>query len=285
MTDREKISTSKFLSLILRHKPEKVGVSLDANGWVDVEVLIGAMNKHGRITVTLDDIKDVVITNDKQRVAFNDDYTKIRANQGNKEVLKIMNEKTQQYTKEQLSNEAFRKFRRDYTSTRMSYNTLNYIAKNDLEIKRYFEVTTIEELNKFNLPYKTNEVFYDTILNALEAAYKKAEQKMIVVYEILYKQSISGINAISIYALQKSELMVERIMECDDEVLHSLHENSNKDEAKQRLMEILGLDNEALRALNDFSFALWCDAFNWQEKGDTWREKAKGTGQLVPEST
>ena len=82
MTDREIISTSKFLSLILRHKPEKVGISLDANGWVDVDVLIGAMNKHGRITVTLDDIKDVVITNDKQRFAFNDDYTKIRANQG-----------------------------------------------------------------------------------------------------------------------------------------------------------------------------------------------------------
>ena len=82
MTDREKISTSKFLSLILRHRPEKVGITLDVNGWVDVDVLTEAMNKHGRVTVTLDDIKDVVATNDKQRFAFNDDHTKIRANQG-----------------------------------------------------------------------------------------------------------------------------------------------------------------------------------------------------------
>jgi putative RNA 2'-phosphotransferase len=82
MTDKDKISLSKFLSLILRHRPEKAGITLDGNGWADVDELIEGANKTGRVAITLDDIMEVVSTNDKQRFAFNNDYTKIRANQG-----------------------------------------------------------------------------------------------------------------------------------------------------------------------------------------------------------
>jgi len=81
MTDKEKIRASKFMSLVLRHNPQKIGITHDEKGWANVELLIKGMHKNGH-KVTLDNIKEVVGTNDKQRFKFNDDYTKIRANQG-----------------------------------------------------------------------------------------------------------------------------------------------------------------------------------------------------------
>lgn len=41
------ISTSKFLSLILRHRPETIGLKLDPNGWVEIATLIEAARQHG----------------------------------------------------------------------------------------------------------------------------------------------------------------------------------------------------------------------------------------------
>ena len=74
-------SVSKFLSLILRHKPETVGVQMDSNGWVDVDKLIEGCRKAGRnINTAL--LERVVIENDKARFSFNANKTKIRANQG-----------------------------------------------------------------------------------------------------------------------------------------------------------------------------------------------------------
>ncbi len=72
---------SKFLSLILRHKPEKIGLELDKNGWVSTELLLKNLNKSG-FKLDLSKLKQIVFDNDKQRFAFNDDYSKIRANQG-----------------------------------------------------------------------------------------------------------------------------------------------------------------------------------------------------------
>lgn len=69
---------SKFLSLVLRHKPEKIGIKLDENGWADVSELLSKM-KNG---ITMEILEEIVVTNDKQRFAFNEDKTKIRANQG-----------------------------------------------------------------------------------------------------------------------------------------------------------------------------------------------------------
>ena len=81
MTKKEMVETSKFMSLVLRHQPQKIGIELEQNGWADTSALISGMNRAG-YRVTLEDIKEVVTTNDKQRFKFNDDYTKIRANQG-----------------------------------------------------------------------------------------------------------------------------------------------------------------------------------------------------------
>ena len=72
---------SKFLSLILRHKPETIGITLDENGWADVaELLRGIKKSHP--TFNFETLEKIVRENDKQRFSFNDDKTKIRANQG-----------------------------------------------------------------------------------------------------------------------------------------------------------------------------------------------------------
>ena len=80
MSDRLK-HISKLMSLVLRHKPEEIGLTLDENGWANVEELISKINAKG-INVTNDIIREVVSTNDKKRFAFNEDKTKIRASQG-----------------------------------------------------------------------------------------------------------------------------------------------------------------------------------------------------------
>jgi putative RNA 2'-phosphotransferase len=72
---------SKFLSLVLRHKPEEIGITMDANGWVNVDELIEKC-KHKNIAFDFDTLEELVITNDKQRFTFSDNYVRIRANQG-----------------------------------------------------------------------------------------------------------------------------------------------------------------------------------------------------------
>ena len=71
---------SKYLSLILRHKPEVIGIQLDAHGWADVnEVLAGISRKY---PINRDVLEEIVDRDEKQRYAFSEDGTKIRANQG-----------------------------------------------------------------------------------------------------------------------------------------------------------------------------------------------------------
>lgn len=74
--------TSIFLSLILRHKPEVIGISLDHNGWADVDALIEGVNASGKYTLDMPTLEEIVRTDSKQRYSFNADKTKIRANQG-----------------------------------------------------------------------------------------------------------------------------------------------------------------------------------------------------------
>lgn len=76
------VKLSKFLSLILRHKPETIDLTLDENGWADVAELIYLANKHNKTPLTRALLEEIVASNDKQRFAFNEDKSKIRANQG-----------------------------------------------------------------------------------------------------------------------------------------------------------------------------------------------------------
>ncbi len=76
------IKYSKKLSKILRHQPDMIGLALDENGWASVAELIEKFGDVQGQTLTMDILKEVVETNDKKRFAFNDDMTRIRANQG-----------------------------------------------------------------------------------------------------------------------------------------------------------------------------------------------------------
>ena len=78
ITDYTKLS--RFLSLILRHKPEIIGIELDEHGWAEVAALIEGVNK--KHTINMDILEKIVRTDDKQRYSFNEDRTLIRANQG-----------------------------------------------------------------------------------------------------------------------------------------------------------------------------------------------------------
>ena len=72
---------SKFLSFVLRHQPEAVGIALDASGWVDVDVPLRACAGHDR-PLTRAELEEVVVTNPKQRFVFSEDGARIRASQG-----------------------------------------------------------------------------------------------------------------------------------------------------------------------------------------------------------
>lgn len=92
--------TSKFISLILRHKPETIGISLDEHGWAKVDELIAGVERHfsnkdtskvrsicesdyvDKQEFNMEILREIVRTDSKQRYSFNEDETLIRANQG-----------------------------------------------------------------------------------------------------------------------------------------------------------------------------------------------------------
>ena len=80
MDDRA-VRISKFLSLVLRHQPEKIGLSLDQSGWASVERLIEASSRRG-FDFTHEELQNVVDSNDKKRFSLSEDGLWIRANQG-----------------------------------------------------------------------------------------------------------------------------------------------------------------------------------------------------------
>lgn len=75
--DRE---TSKFISLILRHKPGTIGITLDEHGWASVDELIAGVSKTHPLDMA--GLERIVAEDEKQRYSFNEDKTLIRANQG-----------------------------------------------------------------------------------------------------------------------------------------------------------------------------------------------------------
>lgn len=72
--------TGRFLSLILRHKPDIIGITLDEHGWANVEELIQGIALRQPCDMAM--LEQIVATDNKQRYSFNEDKTKIRANQG-----------------------------------------------------------------------------------------------------------------------------------------------------------------------------------------------------------
>lgn len=73
---------SRYLSYLLRHNPFDIGLYMDSEGWVSVDELLNRLDNHNKYKVDLDELKEVVNTDEKQRYSFKDDYKFIRANQG-----------------------------------------------------------------------------------------------------------------------------------------------------------------------------------------------------------
>ncbi|MFG3047016.1 RNA 2'-phosphotransferase [Streptomyces sp. NPDC048241] len=79
MDDRRAVKVSKYLSKHLRHQPERIGLTLDPAGWVEIDTLLAAAATHG-FAVTRAELDHVVAVNDKRRFAVEDG--RIRASQG-----------------------------------------------------------------------------------------------------------------------------------------------------------------------------------------------------------
>lgn len=82
MSKKDKKSLSVFISLILRHRPEVIGIELEKYGaWAKVDELIAGIKKSGR-NINMEILEEIVKEDSKTRYSFNEDKTKIRANQG-----------------------------------------------------------------------------------------------------------------------------------------------------------------------------------------------------------
>lgn len=79
MDDRRTVKVSKYVSKHLRHQPERIGLVLDPQGWVEIDDLLGAAATHG-FRISRSELDHVVAANDKQRFAV--EGTRIRASQG-----------------------------------------------------------------------------------------------------------------------------------------------------------------------------------------------------------
>ena len=94
MKPKQQKTISKFLSFVLRHCPEEIGIELDDAGWVDVDVLLSAINRTQR-SLTREQLELIVRENDKQRFAFSEDEKQIRANQGHSTDVALNHQSTE----------------------------------------------------------------------------------------------------------------------------------------------------------------------------------------------
>jgi putative RNA 2'-phosphotransferase len=83
---KELIGMSKFISMVLRHKPATIGITLDGEGWVDVQELIDNASIYqsdkGMEALTKDLLDEIIDTNEKRRFEYSEDGWRIRARQG-----------------------------------------------------------------------------------------------------------------------------------------------------------------------------------------------------------
>jgi putative RNA 2'-phosphotransferase len=81
MDEQRLVKISKYLSKHLRHAPERIGLQLDSAGWTNVDDLLEKCAQKG-MRFSRDELQEVVDKNSKQRFAFDETKTRIRANQG-----------------------------------------------------------------------------------------------------------------------------------------------------------------------------------------------------------
>lgn len=93
MNNSRLVQISKYLSKHLRHQPERIGIKLAPGGWVAVEELLDACQKHS-FPINRIELNEVVANNDKQRFSFDSTSTLIRANQGHSVEIDLQLEPT-----------------------------------------------------------------------------------------------------------------------------------------------------------------------------------------------
>src|SRR5690349_1255753 len=79
--NKQATEISKFLSYVLRHEPQSIGLTLDREGWVNIQTLIDAAKRGGQ-ELNYSNIRSVVDNSDKKRFAISQDGLRIRAVQG-----------------------------------------------------------------------------------------------------------------------------------------------------------------------------------------------------------
>ena len=96
--DRNLVKLSKFLSLILRHKPQTVGLRLDETGWADVGELIDLVSQQG-IHISRELLEEIVGNSEEKSFIFNADKSRIRSyqEQSSKADLALISEQPPQY--------------------------------------------------------------------------------------------------------------------------------------------------------------------------------------------
>lgn len=88
MDARRAVRVSKLLSFGLRHRPDKLGLQLDAAGWAEVHRVLDSLAVHGE-TLSAEELSQLVATSDKQRFALSEDGKRIRANQGHSVAVEL----------------------------------------------------------------------------------------------------------------------------------------------------------------------------------------------------
>ncbi|AQR96229.1 MULTISPECIES: RNA 2'-phosphotransferase [Clostridium] len=143
MIRKEDMSISKFISLILRHKPEEIGLKLDEYGYIKTSDLIKGLNLKG-YKVTISDIERIVAEDNKQRYSFNEDKSKIKANQGHSiavnlelqpiEPPKVLYHGTATRFSESICKEGIKKQNRQYVHLSSGVETATKVGKRHGEL-------------------------------------------------------------------------------------------------------------------------------------------------------
>ena len=81
MSDKKNNKKSRFLSLVLRHKPELINISLDEQGWASINDLLVGCKQQG-VFISRRELETIVATNDKKRFTICENTNRIKANQG-----------------------------------------------------------------------------------------------------------------------------------------------------------------------------------------------------------
>ena len=79
--EKRLVKISKFLSLVLRHQPERIGLRLDEQVWVGISELVDGARRAG-MELSIELVQEVVQKNDKKRFKISEDGSRIRASQG-----------------------------------------------------------------------------------------------------------------------------------------------------------------------------------------------------------